>query len=39
MRETVFYIFIFLMGWSVGYFTDLIREFFLEKEDDELIRF
>lgn len=39
MKESIFYIFIFIIGWALGYFTDLIREFFLEKENDELIRF
>ena len=39
MRESILYIFIFIIGWAMGYFTDLIREFFLEKEDDELIRY
>ena len=24
--------FTFIMGWAVGYFTDLVRQFFLEEE-------
>lgn len=24
--------FAFIMGWAVGYFTDLVRQFFLEAE-------
>lgn len=29
--------FTFIMGWAVGYFTDLVRQFFLEAEGHDVI--
>lgn len=31
-------LFAFIIGWAVGYFTDLVRQFFLEQEDGKLVR-
>lgn len=28
----------FIIGWAAGYFTDLVRQFFLEQEDGKLVR-
>lgn len=38
MREIFTYIFTFIIGWTLGWFTFCIRDFFLEEEDDNLIR-
>ena len=33
MREHIIYAFIFLMGFAIGHFFNVVSNFFLEKED------